>query len=83
MTAHVPVRPSWACAACAEDWPCDVRRAELAAEPRTSVMVFLAGHFGEAVGDLPAVPVGELYRRFLGGSSTAPARDNAKPWRRR
>jgi hypothetical protein len=69
MTAHRPRRPSWLCTSCGQPWPCLVARQELLrehADARVSLALDLARDFGDAVGDLPGLPVPELYVRFLG-----------------
>lgn len=66
---HLPVRPGWSCTCCEEAWPCAARRSQLVEERRTNrmtVAAVMAGHLRTAVEDLPDVPVGELYERFLG-----------------
>ena len=69
MTAHRPRRPSWLCTSCGQPWPCLVARQELLrehADARVSLALDLARDFGDAVSDLPGLPVPELYVRFLG-----------------
>lgn len=68
-TFHVPMRPLWICAGCAQDWPCPSRRGQLTAEyerARVCLSLVMASHFVEASEDLAEVPAGELYLRFLG-----------------
>ncbi len=65
MTLHSPQRPSWLCAACGRSYPCLAALATLAAGDLLTAQVYLAGLFVSAVDDLPAVPVADLYARFL------------------
>ena len=69
VNPHYPRRPTWGCTACAEPWPCETQRAELAREyaaDRISLTIYLAGCFSEASADLSSVDAGILYQRFLG-----------------
>lgn len=67
---HVPRQPSWTCAACGDEWPCEYARADLVAESsagRTPVLVYLAICLADAVGDLsPGGLSPGLYDRFVG-----------------
>jgi hypothetical protein len=65
MSVHWPLRPAWNCEACKQPYPCLAARATLAASDPWTAATYLAGLFATAVNDLPAVPVGELYARFL------------------
>jgi hypothetical protein len=68
MTGHEPIRPTWRCGTCDEDWPCSPRRAGYLDEyrdARVMLLLALARYFGEAVDDLPEVPASSLYVRFL------------------
>ena len=69
MNLHEPVRPTWWCAACDEEWPCRHRRTQLSREcegSRVTLALMLAQYFGEAAADLPNIPASVLYLRFLG-----------------
>jgi hypothetical protein len=69
VSTHNPMRPSWECGGCGDPWPCVTRRRELLAEyerARVSLVVYVTGQFLDAVQDLPSVPSGALYDRFLG-----------------
>ena len=66
---HQPMRPSWRCAGCGDEWPCPSRRAALAAEydgAWVSLALSTNVLFADAAGDLPNAPAGALFRRFLG-----------------
>lgn len=66
---HQPLRPSWRCAGCGDEWPCLRRRDELTVESdgsRVTLSILMAGYFAEAVDDHPEVPGTVLYLRFLG-----------------
>lgn len=65
---HLPVRPSWACAACYQSWPCFSRRRQLAAEydrAPVSLSLLMSSYFVEAAGDLREMQAGALYVRFI------------------
>ena len=69
MSEHRPHRPSWLCVRCGQRWPCVPAQDDLLrehADTRVSLALDLARDFGDAVADLPDVPVPELYLRFLG-----------------
>jgi hypothetical protein len=69
MTVHIPIRPSWLCAGCGDAWPCRFKQRELIAEyagGEVSLRVLMAMRHCDAAGDLPEVPAGELYQRFVG-----------------
>lgn len=69
MTAHLPVRPKWECRGCGEAWPCQNKRAELVIEyagAEVSLGVLMAMRHCDAAGELPDIPAGELYQRFVG-----------------
>lgn len=68
-TAHVPVRPGWACAGCGADWPCPDRRARLLREyagNSATLGVYLGLKLVDAAEDLRHLPAGALHARFLG-----------------
>ncbi|KXK61423.1 hypothetical protein AWW66_13535 [Micromonospora rosaria] len=73
--AHVPSRPSWACAGCGAPWPCPAARTNLTgqyAERTVDLAVYLCMQLHDATGDLlrhhpddlpgPA----EFHARFVG-----------------
>ncbi len=63
---HVAKRPSWDCRACDKPWPCDPAREALMAEMDiTALRMYLWINLEEAMGDLPATPVREVFERFL------------------
>lgn len=69
MSAHVPMRPSWACAGCSQFWPCLTRRQQLLAEytdAPTSLALYLGARLVAATADLPTAAAGDLHHRFLG-----------------
>lgn len=64
--AHLPQRPSWDCLCCAEPWPCDPAREELAARmDGITLAMYLWSRLEDAAGELPPTPPGELFDRFL------------------
>ncbi|GAA2185377.1 hypothetical protein GCM10009848_14820 [Micromonospora lupini] len=72
---HVPVRPAWTCAACAQEWPCPNRRRRLLIEyahNRLSLTFYLGLHLADAAADLPSVPADRLHARFLGWARFRP-----------
>jgi hypothetical protein len=75
VNVHDPVRPSWRCRVCDEEWPCRWRRRELTLAchgSRVSLALMLAQYFGEAAADRPDIPASVLYARFLGWLRTPP-----------
>jgi hypothetical protein len=69
VSPHTPMRPSWRCAGCGGEWPCPSARRRLLAEyegATVSLALYLASNFVDAAADLPDLPAGNLYRRFLG-----------------
>lgn len=67
---HSPLQPSWTCSACAEQWPCETRRAAFLAdfEGRRSQLRALLGCFLiDAAADL-VVPIEDLHTRFVSWS---------------
>ena len=69
MSEHNPHRPGWACLVCFGEWPCETRRLQLLAEfseTRQSLSIYLVGHLLDACTDLPGLPAGQLYARFMG-----------------
>lgn len=65
MSLHRPQRPAWNCEACKQPYPCPEARATLAVGDAWATATYLAGLFVTAVDDLPAVPVADLYARFM------------------
>jgi hypothetical protein len=69
VSAHAAVRPTWACGACGQPWPCPTSREELIAEFDGNVpamSVYMAGKFLAALDDVPRVACDGLHLRFLG-----------------
>jgi len=69
VSRHQPVRPSWRCLACGDDWPCRRRRTELTLEcgrDKVRLALYMAGFFSDALDDSPQASPQDLYRRFLG-----------------
>ncbi|MET7667564.1 hypothetical protein [Micromonospora luteifusca] len=76
---HRPQRPMWDCVLCAEPYPCPGARVSLAAGDPWATATYLASQFVTAVNDLPAVPVINLYARFLLSVPLRPRRgDNGR-----
>lgn len=79
MSVHTLMRPSWRCAGCGADWPCQTRCRELLAEYVEDIVALRVSMFGllmDALTELPGdIPPAELYLRFLGFADvpTAPA----------
>lgn len=75
MTEHLPDRPSWACLACDNPWPCVTAQLRLAEEYTSAPLaltMYLTSQHVLAVGDIGETrTAADLYRRFLGwvGSS--------------
>ncbi|MFG1949789.1 hypothetical protein [Micromonospora sp. NPDC048830] len=65
MTLHRPQRPAWVCEACKRPYPCPDAQTALAAGDPWAATTYLASLFVTAVNDLPAVPVLDLYARFM------------------
>lgn len=54
---HIPARPSWDCACCGEEWPCDASKKQLTYDYRRNrnlMFVHLGDLAVQAAGDLPA-----------------------------
>jgi hypothetical protein len=69
LTTHLPVRPSWRCAACECPWPCLTACHELPVEfdgAFVSLALYLGRCFVDAAADLPDRPTEDLHRRFIG-----------------
>ncbi|WP_433459674.1 hypothetical protein [Micromonospora sp. CA-248212] len=67
---HVPRRPEWTCRSCEQDtpWPCAparVRLAEAYGRDRIGLSMYVGSLHAVAVIELPAIPAGELYERFV------------------
>ena len=66
MVEHVAHRPSWDCRACGKPWPCPVARERLASELDSIQLALYAWvNLEEAAGDMPLMPAGEAFQRFL------------------
>lgn len=66
---HLPVARTWLCRGCGADWPCPTKRRQLLAEydaAPISLHLYMGSWLVPAAGDLPALPAGELYERFMG-----------------
>lgn len=68
---HLARRPTWACRACGEEWPCEQRRAELlfhCGNDRPWLIMYMGIYLVDAVVDLdpPREKLNPLVRRFLG-----------------
>lgn len=66
---HQPSGAKWTCGDCGGFWPCEAARARLKTEfagDRVVLCLYLASSFARASGDMPAMPAGVLYDRFLG-----------------
>jgi len=75
----MPLRPVWACGHCNKPWPCPDRRAQLVIAYTDDVLplaLYLAACLVDAAYDLPDVPAGDLYTRFLGWLRNWNTRDN-------
>jgi hypothetical protein len=67
----MPIGRDRVCTACEPrtDWPCHVARARLLddlATDRVTTTMYLASSLVKALEDLPGVPAGLLYGRFVG-----------------
>lgn len=68
---HTPVRPTWTCNACGQEWPCRPARAALRGEYAnfpTVLAIYLSGQYTVAVDDLAmfgTIPQ-NLYTRIVG-----------------
>ena len=68
-TDHRPIRPSWTCVHCGDEWPCAPRRDELIDEAygsRVHLALLMVRYFTDALDDHPDTPPGQLYTRFVG-----------------
>lgn len=68
---HTPLRPTWACACCEKDWPCDPAREALAVEyqgDRVSLAMRMWSHLEDYALDQGPGPLGEAWVRFIGWS---------------
>lgn len=68
MSNHDPQIISWECY-CGQPWPCDTRRRELVAMYAGRVVplaLFMSASMAVAMMDLPTMPSGVAYERFLG-----------------
>ncbi|MGC9667471.1 hypothetical protein ACNTMW_13050 [Planosporangium sp. 12N6] len=74
---HLPVRPTWTCVCCGNGWPCETGRRQLLIEydGATAMLgLVMSTHFVRAAEDLPVVPAGQLYHRFVGWIRSRPRR---------
>ena len=69
---HEPERPSWACQACAEPWPCVIARARLLGIPRFQLGLIMNVRLAEAASDLPNATPGALWERFVSWTHRPP-----------
>jgi hypothetical protein len=66
LSDHVAERPSWDCKRCGRAWPCAPARERLVLEmDPTGLAMYAWGNLEEAAGDMPGMPVGEMFERFL------------------
>jgi len=66
MTERTAARPSWECRACDKPWPCDPAREQLAAEmDGLQLSLYLFTCLEVVAGDLPRLPPGEAFDRFI------------------
>jgi len=72
---HLPLRPTWLCRACGQNWPCGAAKVEvltLTEAPLVDVMLELFAFLSQAARDLYLLNAAEaprpdaLFRRFLG-----------------
>jgi hypothetical protein len=68
---HMPAGPDWGCDDCVPRaaWPCSPARAGLRTEykdDRIGLHMYLAAAFLKACQDMPTVPAGPLFVRFMG-----------------
>jgi hypothetical protein len=63
---HEPARPSWDCRSCGKPWPCDPARERMIADLDPVALAITMWHILEdAVLELPGMPPGELFDRFI------------------
>lgn len=63
---HPALRPSWQCGNCGRPWPCPPAREQLAAEMAgTNLAMWMATTMVHVAREVPAMPPGELFERFL------------------
>jgi hypothetical protein len=78
-TPHLGQRPTWACAACHQPWPCAQAKRELLTEFHrfpSSLIVYMSSYLTEAMDDLTApnaTAPPDLWDRFLGWARQASA----------
>lgn len=68
-SGHQPTGKKWICRDCGAFWPCEPARERLDREfarDRVVLNLYLASSFLRASQDMPDVPAGLLYGRFLG-----------------
>jgi hypothetical protein len=75
VVGHLPVRPTWDCGYCGDEWPCKEVRESLTDPLRldtVSVAVYMAGKLGEAARDLAHLDPDGLFARFIAWTQRAP-----------
>lgn len=79
---HVPVRPRWHCAACAQPWPCPEAKRELSEEfgdqDGTALIVYLGMQMWTAIEDATQYPKlgpqpATLRQRFIAWAEEEPS----------
>lgn len=71
QSEHLPHRPSWACWACREPWPCVDARRQLAAElDWVQLPILMWGYLEDAAGEIK-LPMREYFDRFVGWTRVA------------
>lgn len=63
---HTAERPSWRCRVCDDPWPCvPAKRQLLSTLSPTRLAVQGLANLEEAARDVPGMPVGEAFARFV------------------
>jgi len=62
---HEPVRPTWACGACGEQWPCSTALPAILALDEPAQALLLWDWFEEAATDLVDLTGADLHQRFI------------------
>lgn len=64
---HPPLRPSWKCSTCGEEWPCEPARSRLWIETRggTALAILMWNYLEDFCRDSAPGPVGEAFDRFM------------------
>jgi hypothetical protein len=71
---HRPLRPSWECGTCGQEWPCDPAPERLAAEHSEDFLalsILLWAHLEDFIRDSVPGPFGGAYERFIAWSRPA------------